>query len=291
MGWNGSNEVKTPQRQKRNIYRKNSFLWIVLSICTVGILLLGVLVYMSSSTDITEENEVRYKTKKKVKGDNNRKQREPQKIVATPSNTVISHQSIKKPSYKVVSCVTNSTGMIIEKRTDADGKKYTAMIPKKSIFVHASDRVLSMVLSEDGGAMPPMPTGNAEDLEKSFVESLKTPILINDDDPGYVKKAKERVILARQEMNELMKGGLGFNEALAEHQRIQREDANLREELRIEVNTVAKKDGIGVAKEFCSQINAKLDEMGVRRISEPMTLEEMEEKIIDDLQKTREIKK
>jgi hypothetical protein len=248
---------------------------------------------MSSSTDVTEENEVRYKTTKKVKGGNNRKQREPQRIVATPSNTVISHQSIKikKPSYKVVSCVTNSTGMIIEKRIDADGKKYTAMIPKKSIFVHASDRVLSMVLSEDGGAMPPMPTGNAEDLEKSFVESLKTPILINDDDPEYVKKAKERVILARQEMNELMKGGLGFNEALAEHQRIQREDANLREELRIEVNTVAKKDGIGVAKEFCSQINAKLDELGVRRISEPMTLEEMEEKIINDLQKTREIKK
>jgi len=130
----------------------------------------------------------------------------------------------------VLSSKTNGWNQIVDICRMPDGRSRKVIRPAKPpTFVNASDQMLAHALSgtmdED---LPPLPI--SEDLEEDFVESLKTPIVINDDDSDAIKEAKERVIAAREYIDGEMRKGRGFYEVVSEHVAQRKANSEAREQ-------------------------------------------------------------
>lgn len=184
-------------------------------------------------------------------------------------------EQIEDPATKVVavlSCVTNSDGQVIEKFRTADGKTHKVLHNSRPpLFKHVTDDLLSMVLVEHG-CVPPLPI--AGNMDREFVESLKDPIVISEDDDEASAEKKRAVAKLRKEVDELMKQGIGFSEILREHVRIFNSNEALRSEAIAELRRVRDEGDTEGTKVYLDKVNDYLESQGVAPISMPTTMAE-----------------
>ena len=176
-----------------------------------------------------------------------------------------------------ISATTNADGTVIERIRTDDGrilsKVYSVAEP---IFGYATDQLLAAAVDGDSDG-PPMPGATAVD-EKLFLESLKKPIEFLDTDTPDIRALKEKVVQARADMAELLSQGRGFAEVLAEHRKMQEENAAVRREVAGELQALVESGDTAAALEYRKRVNAALEQMGVKPLATAITEEERAER-------------
>ena len=184
--------------------------------------------------------------------------------MATPAAPV---EPIKQlpPEEDVVwrQVTTNSSGTVTEKFKTADGRSHRVIRHPKRTFSNASDQLIAMAVSaaKRGGTMPPLPLTDA--TEADFLESLNTPIVIEDGDSDEVKELKMEVAAVREELKGLIKGGMTVREALEAHQSQVNSNAAYREEALEILNQLKAEGDSEGAEQFRLRINEDLQGRGI----------------------------
>ena len=135
----------------------------------------------------------------------------------------------------------------------------------KQLFKCSTDEVLLQALSTGGDEVgPPIPF--SEDMEDEFRESLKSPIVISDDDTPEQRKAKEMVMVARESVIAQLNEGRTFFDAVTEHIETQGANQSARETVMDAVEKL-KEDGDGdLIEEYLKESNKILEGMGASSI-------------------------
>jgi len=183
----------------------------------------------------------------------------------------------KKPKerHDTISIHTNNLGKVVEKWIGPDGKKHMSVrYARKPVFDNASDDQLAMAVS-GGGTQAIAPIPMTATSEQEFLESLKKPIVINDDDPENVKRIKEAVKEAREAMKQLMDGGMSYREALAEHQKLVNENVETRNQCMAELKQLVDAGDREGAEHYLKTMNVALEQMGIPALTMPMSREEL----------------
>ena len=176
-----------------------------------------------------------------------------------------------------ISATTNADGTVIERIRTDDGKLHSKVYSVADpVFNSSTDQLLAMAVDGDGNG-PPMP-GVTKDDEKRFLESLKRPIEILDTDTPDVRALKEKVMQAREDMVTLLSQGRGFAEVLAEHRKMQEENAGVRREVAAELRSLVESGDTAGALEYRKRMNAALEQMGIKPLTTAITDEERAER-------------
>ena len=160
--------------------------------------------------------------------------------------------------------------------------------PPPPVFSNASDQVIAMALSPGEGGIPPIPL--TPDMEKAFLKSLETEIVILDTDDEKVREMKQAVIETRAEIKRLMDGGQTFAQIIREHQRLANENAQLRTDALIELKRLKDSGDIEGAVQYKKKVNAAFAQMGIKELAIPVTEEEQAERDAARLQRLRQRK-
>lgn len=163
---------------------------------------------------------------------------------------------------------------IVERIVTADGKKHKMMSDPKGISDFGSDQIIAMAVADDRGNAAPMPSMSAEELDRQFKESLKTPIVINDDDSPQLKEIKERVIIAREALKDIVDEGGSVADALAEHVKTVRAGYETRRECVKAYREFLDSGDEESAKLYLEKANKFLTEKGFDSIPESGRLRE-----------------
>ena len=156
------------------------------------------------------------------------------------------------------------------------------------VFSNASDQVIAMALSPSEGGIPPIPL--TPDMEKAFLKSLETEIVILDTDDEKVKAMKQAVIETRAEIKRLMDGGQTFAQIIREHQHLANENAKLRTDALIELKRLKDSGDIERAVQYKKAVNAAFAQMGIKELAVPVTEEEQAERDAARLERLRQRK-
>lgn len=176
-----------------------------------------------------------------------------------------------------ISATTNADGTVVERIRTDDGKLHSKVYSvAEPVFESSTDQLLAMAVAGDGNG-PPMPAATKDD-EKRFLESLKKPIEILETDAPDVRALKEKVTQARADMVELLAQGRGFSEVLAEHQKMQAENAAVRREVSKQLRSLVESGDTAAALEFRKRMNAALEQMGIAPLTAAITEEERAER-------------
>ena len=112
-----------------------------------------------------------------------------------------------------------------------------------AIFDHATDNEFAVILTLQPGEMlvgGPLRHGN--NYKEAFLESIKTPIIVHEDDPEDVKALKRAVIETRLEMKKALDDGEDIGkiveEAYVEAQKL----SMYKDALRAEINRAAQEE-------------------------------------------------
>lgn len=135
----------------------------------------------------------------------------------------------------------------------------------KQLFKHVTDMVLMQALSTGADeAGPPIPF--SADMEDDFLESLKTPIAIDDDDTPEQRKIKEMVIVARENIAEQIRKGSTFFDAISEHVESQKTGQSAREAVMDAVTQLRESGDSDLIDEYLKESNKVLEGMGVGKV-------------------------
>ncbi len=158
---------------------------------------------------------------------------------------------------------TNSNGVVTEKYRTADGKSHRVIRHPKRVFDNASDQLIAMAISasKNGGSMPPLPLTDA--TEKDFLDSLMHPIEIADDDPPDVKELKRDVAAVREQLIDMVKGGMTVRQALIEHQKAVNDNAEFRGEALKALSDFRKEGDKESTEEFRKRVNEEFEKRGM----------------------------
>lgn len=173
---------------------------------------------------------------------------------------------------KVISTVTNETWNRITDMCIMPSGKTRKVIRdlRPPVYDNISDQLLAMALAgENDEEIPPLPIPSEQELEQAFIDSMKKPIVIHDDDPEPVKESKRRVMEARQVIDEQLKQGKGYREILEQHVADRKQGAALREEAMRGAMELKKTGDVEGLNEYLKGVNEFLDSHGVRGIKEP----------------------
>ena len=159
--------------------------------------------------------------------------------------------------------MTNSNGVVTEKYRTADGKSHRVIRHPKRVFDNASDQLIAMAISasKNGGSMPPLPLTDA--TEKDFLDSLMHPIEIAEDDPPDVKELKRDVAAVREQLIDMVKGGMTVRQALIEHQKAVNDNAEFRGEALKALSDFRKEGDKESAEEFRKRVNEEFEKRGM----------------------------
>ena len=158
--------------------------------------------------------------------------------------------------------------LIVETIYTKDGKShiyYHDTRPK--VFEHSTDQILALATADAPGGAPPLPM--VSNFENEFARSLKTEIVVSEEDPPNIREMKERVRAARKEMLELMAEGMSADEVLRKATEQRESDAAIRmEAVRLVKQMLDEGDREG-AEELCAKYNEALENMGIMKIELP----------------------
>ncbi|MGN0889806.1 MAG: hypothetical protein ACI4UY_13110 [Kiritimatiellia bacterium] len=145
--------------------------------------------------------------------------------------------------------------------------------PPPHIFTNVSDQILAMVATSSGDA-PPIPF--SDDMEKQFLASLDSPIVISDADSENIRVLKQTVIEMRAEVMQMMSKGQSLRQILSEHQQLSRQNAEIRRNALIELKGIIASGDVEGASEYKRKINIALEQMGISKLNIPVTKEDHE---------------
>ena len=138
------------------------------------------------------------------------------------------------------------------------------------VFDEPSDQsIASLMLIQPGDSL----LGGSEDyynnFNKTFLESLKTPIIITKDDTEEVKELKQAVIDARKELKDRLDAGEDLTKVMRESREQMRELGLYREEIEEQVkNIIADKGDLTKQdlKDLVGAANKMLEDRGAKPI-------------------------
>lgn len=158
--------------------------------------------------------------------------------------------------------ITNRSGEIMERWRTPDGKTHARLIPPPPVFDNVIDQTLSIALSvPPGHSLPPMPS-LGPDATKAFEEALKKPIVIKDDDPENVKRAKLLVQSGREAISEALKSGKSVQEIIADHCAAVNDNAELHNAVSAEYRKLVAEGDMDAAEEYRAKANEILEKSG-----------------------------
>lgn len=178
-----------------------------------------------------------------------------------------------KDGRKVISTRTNTWDQVIDICIMPSGKsRKVVRSTKPPTFDNISDQLLAVALSGDNeGGLPPLPIPSEAELEEAFVNSLKKPIVINEDDTEAIKESKRRVMEAREIVDEQLKQGKSFKEILEQHLADRKQAGELREEAMQGAIDLKKSGDDEGLQEYLKNVNEYLSSQGVSEIQSPTT--------------------
>lgn len=147
---------------------------------------------------------------------------------------------------------------------------------RKSGFKHGTDRYISMAMGLPYGArIPPLPTIGRGATTK-FLESLKEPIEISENDSDHVKAVKEAVQNAREEIAQVIQEnpGMSLSDVLEEYRKNHNEDLDVRSKTMAELRKIIDEGDIEGARKFRTIMNVALQQIGIEEMDVPITDEE-----------------
>ncbi len=260
MPWNKLiNKIQGPQKS-RSI--KSIFIFI-------GCIIIGLAAYILLNAQMSNSDVKAQKTKTEksayIKQIDELSQRE--KITNSTTNKV--QVNPEKPKeiwmgYEIKSTTvkTNGTDLIIT-RIDVNGKKhkeYTSI--QKRLFTNPVDIVLAILLTAPEGApTPPLPSLGPRS-DELFIEALKKPILITEEDTDETKRIKELVLAAREHMIDELNAGRTVNEVIEEHCTYTDQNNRLRAEAIIQYKELLENGDEQIAEEFRLKANKLISEKG-----------------------------
>lgn len=167
----------------------------------------------------------------------------------------------------LISAKTNeTTGVIEELYLCKDGTKHSRTIPPPPIFEHASDQIISMLVCRNPNSpIPPLPPMRPGDLDKSFVESLLSPIKVKSTDSAAVAAQKLAVMEMRSEISAAIKGGdtRGVAEILNDFVTDTNNRIRMKADALEMLNDVVKSDGEEAGKAFIDKVNEHFKSIGI----------------------------
>ena len=257
--------VETKTKRSRLKFNSHLAVWCGLSIGVVA--LVWILVQLRSGTSALRDAQTSKATGEPVIT-------EPlalPKNINTLDNSVAlhtNHATRAENELEVVSSsiTTNNSGAIIERLTLSNGKKIKKVHPPKPIFNNASDQVIAMAVNaKPGQALPPFPNLD-KSLEQDFIESLASPIVINDDDPEDVKELKAIVKETKAYIVREIKNGGSLLDILAQHQNESEKIADSHLMAVQEMQKIRDEIGEAAAKEFIREVNESFKIRGIPEI-------------------------
>jgi hypothetical protein len=142
----------------------------------------------------------------------------------------------------------------------------------KQLFSSVTDQVLLQAISTGGDEVgPPIPF--SEDMEEDFTESLKKPIVINEDDTPEQKELKEQVIAAREAVIDHINNGRSFFDAVNEHIAAQASNQSARETVMDAVEELKANGESDLIEKYLEESNKILENMG----ASPITISDISE--------------
>lgn len=158
--------------------------------------------------------------------------------------------------------ITNRSGEIMERWRTPDGKTHARLIPPPPVFDNVIDQTLSIALSvPPGHSLPPMPS-LGPNATKAFEDALKKPIVIKDDDPENVKRAKLLVQSGREAISEALKSGKSVQEIIADHCAAVNDNAELHNAVSAEYRKLVAEGDMDAAEEYRAKANEILEKAG-----------------------------
>lgn len=277
MAWNGSQQsmVSSKKKTSRNNTDRHSSLPYLL-----GVLVLIILAFLGYK--YLQSRDIKGPVEKPASNDGNKAIAEHEADLA-PVEDFLEDQEVieelpKPPKYlpqdAVLSTVTTNSGRkVVEVWLDGKGRKHKVYKnARKPIFTNRSDQMLAMVVSQasrPGSHMAPFPNMTDEDMNQAFADSLKVPIIINDDDTEEIKERKKGVLEARQDMYELIGKGMSVREALEQYRTDVNRTADLRNMVSRELKDLLKAGDQDLAEDFLKNANDLLEQSGAEALEMP----------------------
>ncbi len=257
--WNtpmGSQPARVPVTKKRSPRLVLALLWFIIVIVSITAYFL--LASDSGSAPVSPASTIDKPAKKaksvpSAKSDPN------------PMRKSRSTPRIAKGTVPVVPAPIPEETIPVSNATVAVASAAAPAAPSNQIFNSASDQLLAMALGgEPGQDVPPLPLGPGVDHD--FRESLKRPIVINDDDTEEVKRIKETVKAAREDMLKILEEGGTVEAALREHERLQRDNNKIHREAVLEYRRILESGDEEGAAEYMRIMNTAFQQMGIAPI-------------------------
>lgn len=282
MGWNGSGnksaEKVTPAR-KPPAKAPRSLVRGIVAGALVVLASVIVLLFMFSGPKSSKRTSKGNKVKQTAAPREVKPSLPTQKIVdeapkpstddTTSTSNVTDREQMLWHGQKAVSWETKTNKFkIVETVVTADGKRHRLLSDPPGISEFGTDQLIAMALQSADGRSAPMPGLSGKSLDAQFKESLKTPIVINEDDSPQLKKIKQDVIAAREDMAAMIADGRSVAEVLQESVKVNKENADTRNSCLKEYREILKSGDIDSAKKYLLKINIALQQMGIKEIPE-----------------------
>ena len=284
MGWNGSNIRRTHDKYKppkdTSIY-KSLFIG-------VSVVLILMTVWILSRSNVEQHNtspaERKQTTSKKSKTPQKNKRKTtiaqrnyPASSIVLPDSNNVNHiwanaKGLDPALFpytdgrKVIRTNTNKW-MAVDICIMPNGtRRKVRRNVSKQLFSCVTDQILLQALSTGGDeAGPPIPF--SEDMEDDFLESLKKPIVISEDDAPEQREIKEQVLLAREAVMDQINEGRSFFEAVTEHIQTQASNQSARETVMDAVEELKTNGESDLIEKYLEESNKILQGMGASPIS------------------------
>ena len=172
------------------------------------------------------------------------------------------------PPGTVLSVRTNDNDLVISEVVGPDGKtNLVTTALHEPVFSNLADQLIATVMNASmTGQMAPLPLGPETDWQ--FKAAMKKPIFDNPDDSDEVKRMKQVVREAREQIAALMDQGHSFAEILAEHRELWNENIKIREGVVAEYRKIVKSGDEAEARHYLNTMNAALGQMGIPPLTE-----------------------
>lgn len=142
---------------------------------------------------------------------------------------------------------------------------------KKRIFQSGTDQVIAMALCHPkGAAMPPLPDIGHDAGDEEFINSLKKPLVVEEDDPAPIRKIKETVNEARLEIAKILQEDpkATVKSILEEHREDYNHKLDLRSEALTELEKVKSEGTEEDVRKYVTMMNLALQQVGVEEITD-----------------------
>lgn len=290
MGWNGSNSRRTDVRNiKKPKMNRLCNRFIIIPVLIIGMLVSIVMLTKSNYVpDKKKIDETSVKVKRQAHKDKKTKtfnHKPPKKVESTQTpdnsnvNPIWANAKGLDPSLfpytdgrKVIKTKTNQWIAVDICIMPNGVRRKVRRNVSKQLFSSVTDQVLLQAISTGGDEVgPPIPF--SEDMEEDFIESLKKPIVINEDDTPEQRELKEQVIAAREAVIDHINNGRSFFDAVNEHIAAQASNQSARETVMDAVEELKANGESDLIEKYLEESNKILENMG----ASPITISDISE--------------